>query len=101
MSYKSVEKGKEYQKKYHREYNKRPEVKERNREYHREYNKKPEVREKFNEYRREYCKRPDVKAKRNAYNKANPEKVIQQRIRTYINFLEKHGYQVIGLEAEA
>ena len=67
MSYKSVEKEKEYQKKYHREYNQRPEVKE----------------------------------KRNAYNKANPEKVIQQRIRTYKNFLEKHGYQVIGLEDEA
>lgn len=54
------------------------------------------------EKRREYEKRPDVKEKikayRNAYNKSNPEKIIKQRITTYKNFLEKHGYKVIEAE---
>ena len=70
---------------------------EYNREYKREYYKRPEIAEK----RRQYRSLPVNKAKRNAYNKEHPEIVIKQRIRTYKNFLEKHGYKVIGMEDEA
>lgn len=69
------EDNKRYQREYHREYRKRPEVKKKLKdyylinkvridEYHKEYRKRLEVKENSKIYQQEYCKRKDVIEKR-------------------------------------
>lgn len=41
-----------------------------------------------------------VRAYHREYRRDHPDQVVQQRIRTYSNFLTKHGYTVIAPDQE-
>lgn len=62
----------ENERKWRREYNKRPEVKARQKEHIKKYASKPEVKEKIRVYIKDYMR---------DYWKKNPEKYIEQKMR--------------------
>lgn len=39
---------------------------------------------------------PDYAKYQKEYRAKHPEKILEQRMRYYVRFLEKHGYQVIA-----